>query len=85
MWTKIKSIEDINKIKLNSRVLKFTGSGIPLDPPINDPAYTLFSLMKNTGGNLDLKTINPLFLSKVSTDLLYKTALQMVGEGVWWF
>lgn len=88
MWTKIKGIEDINKIKLNSRVLKFTGSGTPLDPPISDPAYTLCSLIKNTGGNLDLKSTNPLFsssLSKVNTNLLQKTASQMIEEGVWWF
>jgi hypothetical protein len=88
MWTKIKGIEDINKIKLNSRVLKFTGSGIPLDPPTSDPAYTLYSLIKNTGGNLDLKSTNPLFsssLSKVNTNLLQTTASQMIEEGVWWF
>ena len=91
MWTKIKGIEDINKIKPNSRVLKFTGRGVPLDPPISDPAYTLCSLVKNTGGNLDLKSTNPLFsassskVNTVNTNLLQKTALQMIEEGVWWF
>ena len=88
MWTKIKGIEDINKMKLSSRVLRFTGSGTPLDPPISDPAYSLFSLIKNTGGTLDLKSTNPLFsasLSQVNTDLLHKTFSQMIGEGVWWF
>ena len=89
MWTKIKSIEDINKIKLNARVLKFTGIGTPLDPPpIGDTAYTLYSLVKNTGGTLDLKVsgTNPLFASLVTVNPdLFKTASQIIAEGKWWF
>jgi hypothetical protein len=88
MWTKIKGIEDINKLKLNSRVLKFTGSGTPLDPPISDPAYTLCSLMKNTGGSLDLKSTNPLFsssLTQVNAEIFHKTASQIIHEAIWWY
>ena len=89
MWTKIKGIEDINKLKLNSRVLKFTGSGTPLDPPISDPAYTLYSLTKNSAGSVDLKSANPLFSSssfaQANTDISHKTASQIIQEAIVWF
>ncbi|MEP6949534.1 MAG: hypothetical protein ABI863_09690 [Ginsengibacter sp.] len=90
MWTKIVTEEDFKKMKLNTRLLKFTGKGIPKDPPLTDPAYSPYSLQQNTGGNLNLKSSghNPLFSSSfVAADgnVLNKTASQMIEEGVWWY
>lgn len=66
MWTKIQSQADVNKLKSNSRLLKFTGDGTPKDPPPNDPSYTLFELNQNAGDTASLQKKtgqNPLFSS----------------------
>ena len=88
MWTKIVSEADVKKMKMNSRLLKFTGNGTPLDPPIIDPAYTSFVLDKNTGGSLSLKSTghNPLFSSfGAGSGGLQKTTAQLIEEGIWWY
>ena len=89
MWTKIVSAADVKKMKMNSRLLKFTGTGIPKDPPINDPAYTAYVLEKNIGDGLNLKSLghNPLFssFSAAGNDLLNKPASEFITEGIWWY
>ena len=63
MWTKIQSQADVNKLRPNSRLLKFTGDGTPQDPPPDDPSYTLFMLHQNADETASLSKSgqNPLF------------------------
>ena len=90
MWTKIKSQADVNKLRLNSRLLKFTGDGTPVDPPLNNSNYTLFVLHQNTGDTTSLQKKtgqNPLFSSftQASPVQLPVPAEELVEDGIWWF
>jgi hypothetical protein len=90
MWTKIQSQADVNKLKLNSRLLKFTGDGTPKDPPPHDPSYTLFVLHQNTVATSSLSKTgqNPLFTAsfgQASPVPLPVPAEEMIEEGIWWF
>ncbi len=89
MWTKIVSEADVKKMKMNSRLLRFTGTGIPKDPPLVDPTYTAYVLEKNMGDGLNLKSVghNPFFnsFSAAGTDVLHKPASELIKEGIWWY